>query len=65
MNEPQTSSELMMQNQMQQEPPCVLPNQAMQQFLIELMDQSNFPGKMVEFVSSVKDVIKSAKIKGM
>jgi hypothetical protein len=64
MKEPQTASELMMQNQLPKEPLCVLPHKEVQQFLLELVDQSNFPGKLVEFVASVKSVLKNAHIKG-
>jgi hypothetical protein len=64
MKEPQTASELMMQNQLPKEPLCVLPHKEVQQFLLELVDQSNFPGKLVEFVASVKNVLKNAHIKG-
>jgi hypothetical protein len=64
MKEPQTASELMMQNQLPKEPLCVLPHKEVQQFLLELVDQSNFPGKLVEFVASVKNVLKNAQIKG-
>ena len=64
MKEPQTASELMMQNKLPKEPLCVLPHMEVQQFLLELVDQSNFPGKLVEFVASVKSVLKNAHIKG-
>ena len=47
MKEPQTASELMMQNQLPKEPLCVLPHKEVQQFLLELVDQSNFPGKLI------------------
>jgi hypothetical protein len=45
MIEPQTASELMMQSQMPQEPICVLPHKDVQKFLLDLIEQSNFPGK--------------------
>jgi hypothetical protein len=64
MNEPQTASELMMQSQMPKEPMCVLPHKDVQQFLLDLIEQSNFPGKMIEFVHGVKNIIKDAQIKG-
>ena len=69
--EPQTSSDLMMQNQIhaisskeKKEPinTTMLPSPDMQKFLLELIAQSNFPGSMSEFVSSVKYSIANAKI---
>ena len=41
---------------------CVLPDKNTQQFLIELINQSNFPGSISEFVSKVKQDIMSADI---
>jgi hypothetical protein len=41
---------------------CVLPHKDVQRFLLDVIEQSNFPGKLVEFVSGVKDVIKNAAI---
>lgn len=52
-------------NRESSEPDCVLPHADVQKFLLELIDQSNFPGKIADFVFGVKNVIKSAKIKGM
>ena len=66
MNEPQTASDLMMEHQLksqvQMHSPTVLPSTDMQKFLLELIAQSNFPGSMSEFVSSVKYSIANAKI---
>lgn len=62
MNEPQTASELMMQNQMPKQPLCALPNKTVQTFLLELIDQSNFPGRMVEFVGEVKSLLRDAAL---
>ena len=44
------------------EPTCVLPNETVQKFLLEVIDQTNFPGKMSEFVSQVKDVLSKATL---
>ena len=41
---------------------CILPNKNTQQFLIDLINQSNFPGSISEFVSKVKQDIMSADI---
>lgn len=68
MSDIQTASDLMVERQMNREssePDCVLPHADVQKFLLELIDQSNFPGKIADFVFGVKNVIKSAKIKGM
>lgn len=62
MNEPKTASELMMQNQISKQPPCVLPNKTVQTFLLELIEQSTFPGKMVEFVTDVKTLLHEASL---
>jgi hypothetical protein len=62
MNEPQTASELMMQNQMPKQPLCALPNKTVQTFLLELIDQSNFPGRMAEFVGDVKSLLRDAAL---
>lgn len=61
-NEPQTASELMMQNQIAAQPICVLPNKTTQTFLLELIEQSNFPGRMAEFVGNAKYILRSAEI---
>jgi len=45
-----------------QEPLMVLPSETVRKFLLEAIDQLNFPGKMVEFVVSVKQQIVTAKI---
>lgn len=68
MSDMQTASDLMVERQIKPEsfePDCVLPHADVQKFLLELIEQATFQGRMVEFVSSVKNVIKSAKIKGM
>lgn len=41
---------------------CVLPNKAIQQFLLELIKQSNFPGSASEFVTDVKSLLASADL---
>lgn len=41
---------------------CVLPHEEVQKFLIDLIDQSNFKGSMVEFVSTVKQILTDAEI---
>lgn len=43
---------------------CLLPNENVQKFLLEVIDQTNFPGKMSEFVSHVKDVLSKATLGG-
>lgn len=62
MNEPQTSSELMMQSQLKQEPKCVLPSREIQSFLLQVINQNDFPGRLSEFVSHVKRTLESADI---
>ena len=44
-------------------PVCVLPNKTMQTFLLELIEQSNFPGRMAEFVMNVKGVLRDAELR--
>lgn len=41
---------------------CVLPHQDVQKFLLDVIEQSNFPGRLVEFVSGVKELLKTAHI---
>ena len=41
---------------------CVLPDINTQKFILELINQSNFPGSVSEFVSKVKQDIMSADI---
>ena len=41
---------------------CVLPNKNVQQFLLEVIKQSNFPGSASEFVTEVKQLIAAADI---
>ena len=41
---------------------CVLPNKNIQQFLLEVIKQSNFPGSASEFVTEVKQIIMNADI---
>lgn len=62
-----TASDLLVERQsdvMAQIPECILPHQDVQKFLLELIDQTSFQGKMAEFVSGVKSLIKNAAIKG-
>jgi hypothetical protein len=68
-NEPQTASELMLQNQLSHaceaefvKPKCALPNETVQKFLLDVIDQTSFPGKMSEFVVGVKKLLSSADI---
>lgn len=42
--------------------PCTLPHKDVQQFLLEVIAQTNFPGKLSEFVSQVKLVLTNAEI---
>jgi len=57
-----TASELMMERQ--QKPPvtCILPNEDVRKFLLEVIAQTNFPGAMSEFVSNVKAQLMAADI---
>lgn len=41
---------------------CLLPDANIQKFLLDVLDQTNFPGKMSEFVSHVKDVLAKATL---
>jgi len=43
---------------------CLLPNETFKKFLLDVVDQTNFPGKMSEFVSHVKDVLSKATLGG-
>ena len=45
-----------------QTPACVLPTTDVQKFLLEVIDQTNFPGKMAEFVAQVKALLTNAEI---
>lgn len=70
-NEPQTASELMLNSQIERNeatsrdllPDCVLPSETVKKFLLEVIDQTNFPGKMSLFVVQVKELLNSAEIK--
>lgn len=70
MSEPQTASELMLENQLaavnraKSAPGVVLPNADVQKFLFDVLNQTNFPGSMVEFVADVKRQIAGASIAG-
>ncbi len=59
MENAQTASDLTAGNNVN----CVLPHKDVQKFLIELIEQSTFQGRMVEFVSGVKELIKTATIR--
>lgn len=66
MSDAQTASDLMVERQINPKsslPNCVLPHPDVQKFLLELIDQASFQGRMVEFVSSVKEIIKTATIR--
>jgi hypothetical protein len=41
---------------------CVLPHEDVKKFLIDVIEQSNFKGSMVEFVSTVKQILVDAEI---
>jgi hypothetical protein len=43
-------------------PVCTLPHEDVQKFLLEIIDQTNFPGKMAEFVAQVKALLTNAEI---
>lgn len=47
----------------QQDVVCVLPHPDVQKFLLDLIEQSTFQGKMVEFVSGIKELLRTAEIK--
>lgn len=71
-NEPQTASELMLNSQLEQQelaskesfPDCVLPSETVKRFLLDVIDQTNFPGKMSLFVVQVKELLNSATLNG-
>ena len=71
-NEPQTASESMLNTQLEQQelapkeslPSCVLPSETVKKFLIDVIDQTNFPGKMSLFVVQVKELLNSATLSG-
>lgn len=46
------------------QPVCVLPDAMVQQFLLEVIEQTSFPGKMTEHVSAVKHLLRTAQIAG-
>ena len=62
MENAQPPSDLMVERQ-HNDVNCVLPHKDVQKFLIELIEQSTFQGRMVEFVSGVKELIKTATIR--
>ena len=65
MSESITASGLMVERQtdaLSRSATCVLPHRDVQTFLIELIDQTNFRGSMMEFVLSVKQTIRDAQI---
>lgn len=68
-HEPQTASELMMENQIaatdECKPSMVLPSDDVRKFLLDAVNQLNFPGQMVEFVVGVKRQIAQASIQGV
>jgi len=41
---------------------CLLPSVEVKQFLLEVLEQTNFRGSMVEFVADVKQLIKEADV---
>lgn len=58
-----TPSDIMMQSvAAAQTPTCVLPSKDIQKFLLELIDQTNFPGKLAEFVAHTKQQIQNATL---
>jgi hypothetical protein len=77
MAEPQTASDLMMHNRdqaqrarenqntfrIQDEPEMVLPNAEVQRFLLDILQQASFPGRISEFVSHVKQLVQSARLR--
>lgn len=38
-----------------------IPSQQIQKFLLEVLNNSSFPGSMVEFVAEVKNMVSTAK----
>jgi hypothetical protein len=45
-------------------PSCVLPDAIVQQFLLDVIEQTSFPGKLTEHVSAVKHMLRTAQIAG-
>lgn len=45
-------------------PSCVLPDAIVQQFLLDVIEQTAFPGKITEQVSAVKHLLRNAQIAG-
>jgi hypothetical protein len=43
---------------------CVLPDANVQKFLLDVLDQTSFPGKMAVFVAQVQATIRAAVVKG-
>lgn len=43
---------------------CVLPDANVQKFLLDVLDQASFPGKMALFVAQVQATLRAAVVKG-
>ena len=54
MNEQNTNIEM---------PVIVFPSQDVKQFITEVIEQGNYPGKIVEFVAHVKFMVANAEIR--
>lgn len=46
------------------QPTCVLPDAVVQQFLIDVIEQTSFNGKIAENIAAVKHMLRTAKIAG-
>ena len=46
------------------QPVCVLPDEMIQQFLIDVIEQTSFTGKIAENVAAVKHMLRTAQIAG-
>ena len=44
------------------QPVCVLPDAMVQQFLLDVIEQASFSGKITEHVSAVKHLLRTAQI---
>ncbi len=57
-----TASERMVERQ--ETADCVLPDENVQKFLLDVIDQTAFPGKMAIFVAQVQAMLRAAVLKG-
>lgn len=57
-----TASERMVERQ--EAADCMLPDENVQKFLLDVIDQTSFPGKMALFVAQVQATLRAAVVKG-